>query len=126
MPGCSFGVGLFPNIYDVGAITNIQGWPRASTTSTRTTKRASWRTYWSNRPQTPTAIRRAGSTDSTWAPLTLLRYDNSHEDTKGHEFHTAAGNADVEFPGTEAVLAEFWASAEEYWDAVGGDPPRPY
>jgi hypothetical protein len=58
--------------------------------------------------------------------LTLLRYDNSHEDTKGHEFHTAAGDVDVEFPGTEAVLAEFWASADEYWDAVGGDPPRPY
>ncbi|PSQ44452.1 hypothetical protein BRD17_03990 [Halobacteriales archaeon SW_7_68_16] len=58
--------------------------------------------------------------------LTLVRYDNSHEDTKGHDLHTAAGDVTVEFPGMEAVLAEFWASADEYWDAVGGDPPRPY
>ena len=62
----------------------------------------------------------------TLEDLTLLRYDNSHEDTKGHELHTAAGDVDAEFPGMEAVLAEFWASADEYWDAVGGDPPRPY
>jgi len=26
----------------------------------------------------------------------------------------------------EAGLVEFWASADEYWDAVGGDPPRPH
>ena len=62
----------------------------------------------------------------TLEDLTLVRYDNSHEDTKGHELHTAAGDVDAEFPGMEAVLAEFWASADEYWDAVGGDPPRPY
>ena len=41
---CSLDVGLSPNTHDVGRITNIQGWPRASTTSTRTTKRASSRT----------------------------------------------------------------------------------
>jgi len=59
--------------------------------------------------------------------LTLVRYDNSHEDTKGHEHHTAAGDLDdVEFPGMEDRLVEFWASADEYWDAVGGDPPRPH
>ena len=50
----------------------------------------------------------------TLEDLTLLRYDNSHEDTKGHEVHTAAGDVDAEFPGTEAVLSEFWASADEY------------
>ena len=44
----------------------------------------------------------------TLEDLTLLRYDNSHEDTKGHEIHTAAGDVDAEFPGTEAVLSEFW------------------
>ena len=34
--------------------------------------------------------------------LTLVRYDNSHEDTKGHEHHTAAGDLDgVEFPEME-------------------------
>nr|WP_276682446.1 DUF6516 family protein [Haloquadratum walsbyi] len=52
----------------------------------------------------------------TLQDLTLIRYDNAHEDTKGHELHTAAGDADV----------EFWASADEYWDTIGGNPPRPY
>ena len=32
----------------------------------------------------------------------------------------------VEFPGMEERLVEFWASADEYWNAVDGDPPRPY
>ena len=59
--------------------------------------------------------------------LTLVRYDNAHEDTKGHEEHTAIGDDEhVEFPGMEERLVEFWASADEYWDAVTGDPPRPY
>jgi hypothetical protein len=66
--------------------------------------------------------------------LTLIRYDNSHEDTRGHEHHTAAGNRDdVEFPGMENRLAEFWASADEYWaatrpdhtDRTSPDPPIP-
>jgi hypothetical protein len=63
----------------------------------------------------------------TLEDLTLVRYDSAHEDTKGHKRHTAAGDADdVDFPGMEELLVEFWASADEYWDAVGGDPPRPY
>ena len=33
---------------------------------------------------------------------------------------------DVTFPGMEELLVDFWASADEYWEAVGGDPPRPY
>ncbi|SEP31647.1 hypothetical protein SAMN04487948_14614 [Halogranum amylolyticum] len=62
----------------------------------------------------------------TLEDLTLIRYDNAHEDTKGHEHHTAAGDTDVEFPGMEELLVEFWASADEYWDAIGGSPPRSY
>ena len=62
----------------------------------------------------------------TLQDLTLIRYDNAHEDTKGHELHTAAGDADVEFPGMEELIVEFWASADEYWDTIGGNPPRPY
>lgn len=64
----------------------------------------------------------------TLEDLTLIRYDNAHEDTKGHELHTAADDigVDVEFPGMEELIVEFWASADEYWDAVDGDPPRPY
>jgi hypothetical protein len=59
--------------------------------------------------------------------LALIRYDNAHEDTKGHEFHTAASDADdVDYPGMEERLLEFWASADEYWEAIDGDPPRPY
>lgn len=63
----------------------------------------------------------------TLEDLTLVRYDNSHEDTKGHERHGAAGDdGEVDFPGMEERLVEFWASADEYWDAVDGGPPRPY
>ncbi len=50
----------------------------------------------------------------TLQDLTLIRYDNAHEGTKGHELHTAAGDADVEFPGMEELVVEFWASADEY------------
>lgn len=63
----------------------------------------------------------------TLEDLTLVRYDNAHENTKGHELHTAAGdNNVVEFPGKEERLVEFWAVADEYWDAVDGGPGRPY
>ena len=83
-------------------------------------------------------IRRTTDTDaypSSWKytlhlgtlqDLTLIRYDNAHEDTKGHELHTATWDADVEFPGMEELIVEFWASADEYWDTIGGNPPRPY
>jgi len=46
--------------------------------------------------------------------LTLIRYDNAHEDTKGHEHHTAAGDTDLEFSGMEKLLVEFWATTDEY------------
>ena len=63
----------------------------------------------------------------TLEDLTLVRYDNVHEDIKGHEHHTAAGDVDdVAFPGMAERLLEFWASADEYWDAVNGGPERPY
>jgi hypothetical protein len=97
-----------PNRYDVGATTNTQGWPGTADTD-------SYPSGWKYRLHL-----------GTLENLTLVRYDNSHEDTKGHEHHTAAGDVDAEFPGMEAVLSEFWASADEYWDAVDGDPPRPY
>ena len=59
--------------------------------------------------------------------LTLVLYTNANEDTKGHEFHTAAGDTDdVDFPEMEERLLEFWASADEYWEAIDGDPVRPY
>lgn len=60
--------------------------------------------------------------------LTLIRYDNSHEDTKGHEHHTAAGDSgDVEFTGMADLPVTFWASADEYWETTAsGGPPRPH
>ena len=91
---------------------------------------------WSRRERRASADRRYRDVPSGWKytlhlgtldDLTLVRYDNSHEDTKGHEHHTAAGDVDdIEFPGMEDRLVEFWATADEYWDAVGGEPPRPH
>jgi len=26
----------------------------------------------------------------------------------------------------EELIVEFWASADEYWETIGGTPPRPY
>jgi len=83
-------------------------------------------------------IRQTGDTDSypsgwkytlhlgTLQDLTLIRYDNAHEDTKGHERHTGGDKASVGFPGMEPLIVEFWANADEYWEATDGTPPRPY
>ncbi|WP_262174618.1 toxin-antitoxin system TumE family protein [Haloarcula laminariae] len=41
---------------------------------------------------------------------TIRRYDNSHEDTKGHELHVAPDPEPefVEFPGIEELYERFW------------------
>lgn len=42
---------------------------------------------------------------------TIRRYDNAHEDTKGHELHVAA-NAEpkrIDFPGMAALWHRFWS-----------------
>lgn len=38
---------------------------------------------------------------------TILRYDNAHERTKGHERHTPDGTEEIEFPGMGALLDRF-------------------
>ncbi|WP_436930020.1 toxin-antitoxin system TumE family protein [Halosimplex halobium] len=38
---------------------------------------------------------------------TILRYDNAHEDTKGHEKHTEEGVEQIEFPGMTPLYEEF-------------------
>jgi hypothetical protein len=38
---------------------------------------------------------------------TILRYDNAHEDTKGHEKHTDADIESVEFPGMMPLYERF-------------------
>ena len=121
---------FYPTLILLAGVPTGEGWPRNRCSSTHTSRPVSSRTSCFGRPTTSRHIPQAGNTRSTWAlstTLTLVRYDNSHEDTKGHEHHTAAGDLDdVEFPGMEDRLVEFWASADEYWDAVGGDPPRPH
>lgn len=41
---------------------------------------------------------------------TIRRYDNSHEDTKGHELHVAPDHEPeiIEFPGMAALWRQFW------------------
>jgi hypothetical protein len=43
----------------------------------------------------------------------LLRYDNAHERTKGHERHTRNGVETLDFPGMLALYERFKREAEE-------------
>ncbi|KZN24199.1 hypothetical protein A4G99_07085 [Haladaptatus sp. R4] len=38
---------------------------------------------------------------------TLVRYDNAHERTKGHERHSCDGITRIEFPGMYALVERF-------------------
>jgi len=44
---------------------------------------------------------------------TLLRYDNAHERTKGHERHTTEGVEEIEFPGMAELLARFQRAVDD-------------
>lgn len=44
---------------------------------------------------------------------TILRYDNAHERTKGHERHTVAGVAEIDFPSMAELLARFKEEVDE-------------
>lgn len=44
---------------------------------------------------------------------TILRYDNAHERTKGHERHTRDAVERIEFPGMLALYDRFKREAEE-------------
>jgi len=41
---------------------------------------------------------------------TIRRYDNAHEDTKGHELHVVPDPEpkNLDFPGIEALYERFW------------------
>jgi hypothetical protein len=66
-------------------------------------------------------------TVGTLEDLTHVRVYSIHEDWIGHEHDSTAGGVDdITFPGIEELLVEFWASPDEYWEAVGSDPSRPY
>lgn len=51
---------------------------------------------------------------------TVLRYDNAHERTKGHECHTGTDVEVIEFPGMLALYDQFKREAEKMspvsWD----------
>lgn len=53
---------------------------------------------------------------------TIRRYDNAHEDTKGHELHAAPDPepASIEFPGIEGLYERFW---DEIPKSRGGPEP---
>lgn len=44
---------------------------------------------------------------------TLLRYDNAHERTTGHDRHTPGDVEDVEFPGMVTLLERFQAEVDD-------------
>lgn len=66
-----------------------------------------------------------GSTEpnppATLADGTIRRYDNSHEDTKGHELHEAPDPEPetIEFPGMVALWARFWSEIPKAQFDVG-------
>lgn len=51
---------------------------------------------------------------------TILRYDNAHERTKGHERHIRTDVESIEFPGMLTLYSRFKREAEEMspvsWD----------
>lgn len=49
-----------------------------------------------------------GTTDGR----TIVRYDNAHEETKGHERHTLDGVELIEFPGIETLYERFLREVE--------------
>lgn len=50
-----------------------------------------------------------GTTDGE----TLLRYDNAHEPTKGHERHVGDRIERIDFPGMDALLAQFHREVDD-------------
>lgn len=45
---------------------------------------------------------------------TILRYDNAHGDTKGHERHTQDGTESIDFEGWQALLQQFRTEVMEH------------
>ena len=59
----------------------------------------------------------------TLGGMDLLRYDNAHETTKGHELHTPTRTDEIAFPGMWSLLVRFYSETVPYWDAIGRAPP---
>jgi uncharacterized protein YifE (UPF0438 family) len=54
----------------------------------------------------------------------VVRYDNAHERTKGHERHTPNGTEEIEFPGMFELLARFQRKIRAYRDRESTDETR--
>ena len=54
---------------------------------------------------------------------TIRRYDNSHEDTKGHECHVAPESdpEQLEFPGIVELWEHFWSEIPKSSFTVSGE-----
>jgi len=50
----------------------------------------------------------------TTAGETVLRYDNHHADTKGHERHDGQTTESIAFPGYEALLEQFYTEVIQH------------
>lgn len=50
----------------------------------------------------------------TYDGTTILRYDNAHGSTKGHERHTPKGTEEIEFTGWRDLLARFRQEVMEH------------
>jgi hypothetical protein len=46
----------------------------------------------------------------------VVRYDNSHELSKGHERHTTDGVEIIDFPGMKDLQERFDREISEWWD----------
>lgn len=51
-----------------------------------------------------------GTTDND----TIVRYDNHHPDTKGHERHEGDATESIDFPGYEALLGRFYTEVKAH------------
>lgn len=52
---------------------------------------------------------------------TILRYDNAHERTQGHDRHTTDGVEEIEFPGMSALIQRFRTERKELKDEHSSD-----
>lgn len=46
----------------------------------------------------------------------IVRYDNAHPETQGHERHTPDGTEEIEFPGWQALLERFKMEVKNHED----------
>ncbi|ELY57152.1 hypothetical protein C491_11643 [Natronococcus amylolyticus DSM 10524] len=93
---------------------DLDGYERANVYEDGTVVRISIRR--TNDPSYPSGWRYTfhygaiSASEATLEDGTIRRYDNAHEETKGHELHVAPDPdpAGIDFPGIEALYERFW------------------